>query len=212
MNYGEPHFCKGLRDADLALIQFAFVGLSSLHQSDLDAATTTDIQLCTAFSSAHLVNLLLHRFGVFDFVGFFNAAEVYEDKYWEEVKMGQYPPEKQIDSESKTLPWSYSAADDSSRHKSMVEEFLYTLIILITELYAPPPVDSMDHKRQAKTRLRREIIHRLASGPKAHSELAEVHHVLPMRDNVSQYIKKEIISSLLLVSPSNHWRLYDENR
>ena len=67
----------------------------------------------------------------------------------------------------------------------MLEEFLYTIIILVTELFAPPPVDAEGAARQAKLRLRREIVHRLASGPKAHSELAEVHHVLPMRDNVS---------------------------
>ena len=37
---------------------------------------------------------------------------------------------------------------------------------------------------QAKWRLRREVIHRLAYGPKTHSELSEVHHVLSMWDNV----------------------------
>jgi hypothetical protein len=188
LNYGEPHFCKGLRDADLALIQFAFIGLSTLEQADLDAATNGEKHKHNAFTPAHLMNLLLHRFGVFDFAGFCSAATTYEDRYWEEVKKGHYPPEKQMDSETKTLPWSYSATDDPIRHKSMFEEFLYTLIILITELYAPPPVDSEDHKRQAKARLRREIVHRLASGPKAHSELAEVHHVLPMRDNVSRVL------------------------
>lgn len=185
LNYGEPHFCKGLRDADLALIQFAFVGLSSLSQAELDAATNADERRYKAFSCAHLINLLLHRFGVFLFAGFSNATESYEERYWDGVKKGEYPPEKQMGNETKTLPWCYSAADDPIRHKSMLEEFLYTLIILITELYSPPPVDHADHTLQAKARLRREVVHRLASGPKAHSELAEVHHVLPMRDNVS---------------------------
>ena len=185
MNYGEPHFCKGLRDADLALIQFAFIGLLGIKQADLDSTTNGDNKKQIAFSPAHLLNLLIHRFGVFEFAGFSNAVRKYENRYWDEVKEGFYPPEKQMDSETKTLPWSYSPADDSCRHKSMLEEFLYTLIIFITELYGPPPSDAEDDKRQAKARLRREIVHRLASGPKAHSELAEVHHVLPMRDNVS---------------------------
>ena len=48
----------------------------------------------------------------------------------------------------------------------------------------PPPRDKADHAMEAKRRLKREVIHRLASGPKTHSELAEVHHVLPQRDNL----------------------------
>lgn len=56
---------------------------------------------------------------------------------------------------------------------------------MITELPPPPAVDLVDHTRQAKERLRREVVHRLVSGSKTHSELAEVHHVLPLRDNVS---------------------------
>ena len=87
--------------------------------------------------------------------------------------------------ETKSLPWCYSATDDPERHMSMLEEFLYTLIILVTELLAPPPIDHKDHALQAKALFRREVLHHLASGPKAHSEPAEVHHVLPMRDNVS---------------------------
>jgi len=183
LNYAEPHFCKALRDADLVLIQFAFIGLSSIKQADLDAATNDMKSKCTAFTCAHLINLLLNRFGVFEFAGFVRAAEVYEDRYWDEIQEGLYPPEKQMDSETKTLPWTYSATDDPVRCKAMLEEFLYTLIMLITELPPPPPGDLADHTRQAKGRLRREVVHRLASGPKAHSELAEVHHVLPMRDN-----------------------------
>jgi hypothetical protein len=46
-----------------------------------------------------------------------------------------------------------------------------------------PAKDDADHTQQAKQRLRREVVHRLASGPKTHSELAEVHHVLSHWDN-----------------------------
>ena len=184
MNYAEPHFCKGLRDADLSLVQFAFIGLLSLKQADLDTAAEGERSKHTSFSSAQFVNLLLHRFGIFEFAGFSNAAEVYEDRYWQEVREGLYPAEKQISSEKKSLPWSYCATSDPPRKKVLLEEFLHTLIILITELFAPPPKDSLQCTSQAKARLRREVVHRLASGPKTHSELAEVHHVLSMRDNV----------------------------
>ncbi len=157
----------------------------SLTQSELDAGTNGDKQRNAVFTCAHLINLLVNRFGVFDFAGLVPGVKLYEEKYWNEIKDGLYPPEKQMDNESKTLPWTYSPTDDPVRCKSMLEEFFHTLIILVTELLSEPPVDKADHSHQAKSRLRREVIHRLASGPKAHSELAEVHHVLPMKDNVS---------------------------
>jgi hypothetical protein len=185
LNYSEPHFCKALRDADLALVQFAFIGLSSLRQSELNASTKDTKIKVRAFSCAKLVNLFLHRFGIFDFAGFVKAPHQYTDRYYNDIKEGYYPPEKETDVDLNNLPWTYSATNDPVRHKSMLEEFLYTIIILVTELFAPPPVDAEGAARQAKLRLRREIVHRLASGPKAHSELAEIHHVLPMRDNVS---------------------------
>jgi len=47
----------------------------------------------------------------------------------------------------------------------------------------PSPRNKNDHAFEAKRRLKREVIHRLASGNKTHSEMAEVHHVLPQRDN-----------------------------
>ena len=185
LNYSEPHFCKALRDADLALVQFAFIGLSSLKQCDLDAATKDDKYKVQSFSCAKLVNLYIHRFGIFHYAGFTEAPHQYEDRYFDDVNEGLYPAEKQNVGGNKDLPWTYAATDDPVRHKSMLEEFLYTMIILVTELFAPPPVDAEGAARQAKLRLRREIVHRLASGPKAHSELAEVNHVLPLRDNVS---------------------------
>jgi hypothetical protein len=169
----------------LALVQFAFVGLSSLRQCDLDACTKDEKHKVQSFSCAKLVNLFLHRFGIFDYTGFIKAPHQYEDRYFDDVDKGYYPAEKETVGKNKDLPWTYSATDDPERHKSMLEEFLYTMIILVTELFAPPPVNAEGAARQAKSRLRREIVHRLASGPKAHSELAEVNHVLPLRDNVS---------------------------
>lgn len=58
------------------------------------------------------------------------------------------------------------------------------VIILITEIPAPPTCNAEESAIAARNRLRREVVHRLASGPKTHSEMAEVHHVLSHRDNL----------------------------
>lgn len=180
LNYSEPPFCRILRDADLVLVQFAAIALFDLQRCH-DFVGSSKI---APFSCSYLINLIMHRFGIFDFSGLTRAVEVDQEKYFKEVSDGLYPPEKQTDNSS-SLPWTYSpSSDDPERSKSMLEEFLHTVIILITELISPPPLNVEEHSRQAKNRLRREIIHRLASGPKAHSELAEIHHVLPMRDNL----------------------------
>lgn len=183
LNYAEPHFCKGLRDADLSLMQFAFIGLSNLRVQHSRVSDRTYLQ--QPFSCAHFVNLCLHRFGIFDYAGFKRAPDVYKMRYVDEVKNGLLPPEKQLDEVERFLPVSFPPSDDPVRLKSMLEEILHTFIMFITELPAPPPLNAAAETQQAKTRLRREVIHRLASGPKAHSELAEIHHVLSMRDNVS---------------------------
>jgi len=47
-----------------------------------------------------------------------------------------------------------------------------------------PASDIVDHTRQAKERLRREVVYCLVLGVKTYSELAEIHHVLPLRDNI----------------------------
>jgi len=87
------------------------------------------------------------------------------------------------------LPSTYSPARDAASCLLLLEEFLHTMIILCSELPSLPPIDKIGHTSQAKWRLRREVIHRLASGPKTHSELAEVHHVLSHWDNM--YLSEE---------------------
>mmetsp|Transcript_12443 Transcript_12443/g.23345 ORF Transcript_12443/g.23345 Transcript_12443/m.23345 type:complete len:2568 (-) Transcript_12443:2177-9880(-) len=182
LNYAEPHFCKGLRDADLTLMQFAFICLLSLKGEDSRISDVNNLH--QSFSCAHLVNLFLHRFGIFDYAGFKRAPEIYKMRYSDEVINGLHPPEKQLNEVERLMPVSFPPSDDPVRLKSLLEELLHTLIMFITELPAPPPLDSASETQQAKIRLRREVIHRLASGPKAHSELAEIHHVLSMRDNM----------------------------
>lgn len=58
----------------------------------------------------------------------------------------------------------------------------------------PSPLTKADSAVEAKRCLIREVIHRLASGNKTHSEMAEVHHVLSQRDTL---VLSETYSSAL---------------
>ena len=171
LNYAEPPFCRALRDADLMLVQFSLIGQLKVQHVKENA----NVFGCSAF-----VNIMLHRFGIFDYLGFEKAPDVNKEQYWNEVKKGKLSTEKDF-----SLPWSNSECSEVSPFQSLLEDFLYTMIILITELPPPPAKNKYDQLCQAKKNLRREVIHRLVSGPKTHSELAEVYHVLPHRDSVS---------------------------
>ena len=175
LNYGEPPFCRSLRDADILLLQYAVLGRRPQGED---------------VGCSLMVNLLLHRFGIFDFMGFAKAPDSNIPRYKEELALEVYLPEIKspksigyVEEEDIALPWTYTPASDLSASLALLEEFLHLLIVLITELPSLPPKDNADHTLQAKQRLRREVVHRLASGPKTHSELAEVHHVLSHWDN-----------------------------
>eukprot|EP00546_Thalassionema_frauenfeldii_P000890 CAMPEP_0178937310 /NCGR_PEP_ID=MMETSP0786-20121207/25676_1 /TAXON_ID=186022 /ORGANISM="Thalassionema frauenfeldii, Strain CCMP 1798" /LENGTH=2359 /DNA_ID=CAMNT_0020615847 /DNA_START=262 /DNA_END=7341 /DNA_ORIENTATION=- len=162
LNYAEPPFCRALRDADILLLQY----------SSLTGGT------------GPIVALLLHRFGIFDFCGLIAAPAAYPELYHSQVACGMYPEEiTTSDGEDFNTPWTFSPTKDVSALTALLEEYLQLLVVLITELPPIPPVDKAEHTIQAKKRLRREVIHRLASGPRTHSELAEVHHVLSNWDN-----------------------------
>ena len=195
LNYVEPPFCRGLRDADLLVVQFAVLAY-------IPFGTTSNTSLTNKESvgSAYLMNLMLHRFGVFEFLGFTPSPSLYHDRYFREVDSGYYLSEidnsrsSDLPLKRSIFPWSYSPAGrmknfDVASGLALLEEFLHILIILITELPSPPITVSniserkVEQAKQARVRLRREVIHRLASGPKPFSELAEVHHVLSQRDN-----------------------------
>jgi len=185
LNYSEPPFCRALRDADLTLVQFALIGCQPAPDDEISSGSRMAAGAEAGIDCAHLVNLILHRFGIFGFCGLKSSPDTDIARYRSEVQSGVYPGEKQArggDSTGTLLPWTYSPAKDAVTCLGLLEEALYTLIILVTELPAPSPVDEGDHLRQAKRRLRREVIHKLVSGPKTHSELADVQHVLPQRD------------------------------
>lgn len=172
LNYAEPPFCRALRDADILLLQFA--SLVRRPQGD-------------ELGCSLMIHLLLHRFGLFDFMGLAQAPATDIQRYKEELALRFYDAEQQIDNEAYeggiVLPWTYTPAKDVAPSLALLEEFLHLLIVLVTELPSIPPTSQDEHTAQAKQRLRREVVHRLASGPKTHSELTEVQHVLSHWDN-----------------------------
>jgi len=115
-------------------------------------------------SFSQFIHLMINRFGVFDFVG---------------LVQSQKP---KLENGDNTSTWTYQPSNDRSSCLMLLDDFLHTLIIMVTELPSPP-VKPVNEVMSTKMRLRRELIHRLASGPKTHSELGEVIHILCMRDN-----------------------------
>ena len=116
-----------------------------------------------------------------------NAPSSDVHRYSRETQAGLYPKEIKAPATSTNfdaIPWTYSPAKDFSTAINLVEELLLLIIILITEMPSPPALNSNEWVAEARRRLRREVIHKLASGPKTHSEMAEVHHVLSQRDNL----------------------------
>ena len=167
-----------MRDADLLMLQFAVLG-RTFNQSALDRPTS-DVGV------AFLVNLMLHRLGVFNFAGLTKAPNSDINRYTAEIKQGLFPREhtsEDTDCEDSSLPWTYSPSRDADSSTLLLDEFLHFMIIFTSELPPVAPLDKDGHTNQAKARLRREVIHRLASGSKTHSEFSEVNHVLSHWDN-----------------------------
>lgn len=82
-------------------------------------------------------NLLLHRFGVFDFLGFEKAPTANVDQYKNELSKGLYPPEIEADVSDESfpelvLPWTYCPAPDPTTCLNLVQELMHIIILLIT--------------------------------------------------------------------------------
>jgi hypothetical protein len=82
-------------------------------------------------------NLLLHRFGVFDFLGFGKAPTADIHRYKNEVRQGLYPPEICADETDESspeigLPWTYCPAPDPLTCLALVQELLHLIILLIS--------------------------------------------------------------------------------
>lgn len=182
LNYAEPPFCRTMRDADLLMIQFAVLG--TRHNQSSKGRLDSDVGIAT------FINLLIHRLGLFDIMGFNQAPTWDFELYLEQSSKGLYPrelaPEEAptVEEHSVSLPSSYSTARDAASALVLLEEFLHLIIIFCTELPLLAPEDRSSHTKQAQWKLFREVVHRLASGPKTHSELSEVQHVLSHWDNL----------------------------
>jgi hypothetical protein len=195
-NYSEPPFCRLMRDSDLLTV--AFGALSFIP----------DNKMC------YFLNLVLHRFGMFTFYDLENAALHDPKSYCSELDLKFFAPlarpapaEDNADDDDDDLsddddgfpmkdmhapyllptPPKFTTAVTDKENVLMMEEMLYFLILLVTELphpsiqasqpTSPAPPDHILKK------LRREIVHRLASGPCTHSSLNEVHSMLSIYEN-----------------------------
>ena len=177
--YADPTFCRSMRDSDIVLLQFAVL------KRRLDQSPTPRPK--SDVSMSLFVHLLIHRLGLFEFVGLSKAPNADPDSYEAEVSKGLYPRECGEDNGSKSalvLPWTYSCARDASDCRALMEELLFLLIVFATELPFAVPPDKSGHVEQARLRLKREVVHRLAASPKTHSELADIYLVLSFRDNM----------------------------
>lgn len=176
LNYAEPPFCRNMRDADLFMTQFATLGRIRNQSRATSRPTDTGI--------AFLINLAVHRFGLFDFVCFKRAPTDNPSLYDDELKAQLYQPEvSDGDGLTNTLPWSYSPSSAGLSVLPFLEEFLHFVVVFVSELPANASRTKQEQTDQAKKRLHREVVHRLAAGPKQYSELSEVHHVLSHWDN-----------------------------
>ena len=173
LNYAEPPFCRHMRDADILLVQFATVCRRATVDRNEITRPSTDIGM------SYFVNLLLHRFELFHFLGF-TEAQCLDNPRDTQDPDGLYEDDKNGDRLLSTL---YSPARDAGLLMSLLDEFLHVIIMFVSELPPIVPLDRGEQTQQAKLRLFREVVHRLASGPKTHSELSEVHHVLSHWDN-----------------------------
>lgn len=176
LNYSEPPFCRTMRDADLLLVQFAVLARPRRRVPDTDVGMT------------FFLHLMIHRLGIFDFCGLAKGPTWDVGRYLSESKLGWYPRELRAANEQNeegfvVLPWTYSPAREASTCLVLLEEFLHLVIVFTSELPLPAPSDRANHTQQAQWKMYREVIHRLASGPKTHSELLEVQHVLSHWDN-----------------------------
>lgn len=150
LNYAEPPFCRPLADADMLLLQFALICHTSQNAGSVPSIGNKDDRVSgLSFSgqgTLRMVNLLFHRFCVFDFLGFEKAPNANVDRYKQELGMGLYPPEIEETKEEEmeeemeddsteeiVLPWTYCpVATDPATVLRLVDELLHLIIILIT--------------------------------------------------------------------------------
>lgn len=140
LNYAEPPFCRSMADSDLLILQFALI--CHAFEPAGEGSLTSGLNFAGA-GTMRFVNLLLHRLGLFDFVGLKKAPNADVERYKQEIERGMYPgelpgpDEEQKESEScptprLVLPWTYSPVHDPPALLKLVDEFLHIIILLVT--------------------------------------------------------------------------------
>ena len=179
LKYTDPSYCRFMRDPDLLLLQFAAL---------LPWQEDTKQRSSCSGGLSFLIHLLLHRFGLFDFCGLAKSPQMKFGQYEQELKQGWFPREYGEDTSGNNnglvLPWIYTPARDAADCRALLEEFLNLMILFATEIPPVPPKDQHDHTEQAKARLRRHVVHRLAAGPKTYGELVEINTCMSFQDNM----------------------------
>jgi hypothetical protein len=64
LNYSEPPYCRNLHDSDLLMVQFSLICQALFQSNDV-----AGLMIGRTSGTSSFVNLLLHRYGVFDFLG-----------------------------------------------------------------------------------------------------------------------------------------------
>lgn len=208
INYREPPFCRVFRDMDLLLVQMAALAWGDWEK---------------------VMNALLRRFHVWTWL----PPAGWEDVGKAAEARGQGGDRKATDSSSwmrpeggqrprSGRPWHRRDRwDDDVVRETLLplgEECLLLLILLITEVPLPP----MPPQDRHRLSLRREIVHRLASGPCTHSEVHECcHHSSDGSEVIPESMIEEILASVAVrreardleaerfVLSENAWEEYD---
>jgi len=177
MNYGEPPFCRSMRDLDLLIFQ-----VGARRYCDLKGETRS------------FVNLMLHRFGIWDWT--LNENEAFS---WD-----------------RSSPQQDQEKEDC---RGMFDEFLWFLVMFVSELPRHQGegvkeskfFDVMEEEKEegkgeekeekkggedkeevvrskvrvlakVKADVRKEVVHRLAVGGQTHSKLTEIYGLMSPRE------------------------------
>jgi hypothetical protein len=121
-----------MRDADLLPLQFAVLKRTR-HQCP---TPRPDSDVGIEF----MVNLLLHRLGIFDVSGLTKAPNSDIHRYLEEVSNELYSREQRSDSAihngDNVLPPTYSPARDGLTRLVLLEEFLRLMVVIEDQVVA----------------------------------------------------------------------------
>jgi hypothetical protein len=118
----------------------------------------------------------LHRLGMFGFVGFSNAPDTNTEYYCtREIAMGLSVSsgELRVHWDSSFTGVVFAIPRLRYIHAIVGGGVLSLFYDLLTELPPLVPTNKAEQTQQAKLRLYREVIHRLASGPKTQCQLSE---------------------------------------